>query len=101
MRTTLLLALLLVVSGCSGIRFRSPIVRADGERRAGPGKLTPSEIQSEVMTFTDTFNAAVSEAWNRAAATGRAESPAAGLAAPTADTDKASQIRRASLQSKI
>ena len=59
-----LLGLLVAVApGCGafGYRFQSPITRDVEEVRFGPAKLTAAEVQSEVMSFTDTFNAAVAE----------------------------------------
>src|ERR1051326_5699350 len=102
MRPLLLVLLAALLCACgSDIHFRSPIVRGTPERRIGPGQLTAAEVQSELMSFTDTFDSAISEEWNAVAAAARADSPQGGLAAPNADTDKASQLRRAALANKL
>ena len=93
------LALLLLMPGCSGIRFRSPIVQRSEERRTGPAQLTAAAIQSELMSFTDTLNGAVAQAWNEVAEAGRAESQPQGLAGP--NEDHASRLRRAALANKL
>ncbi len=64
LRSTALIVLLVVLaSGCSvfGYRIRSPITREAEEVRFGPGKLTAAAVQSEIMSFTGTFDAAVAE----------------------------------------
>lgn len=55
------------LSGCEslGYQFRSPITKVK-DARIGPGKMTPDAIQSEVMSFADTFTAAVTQKWNEA-----------------------------------
>jgi hypothetical protein len=100
----LLLALVATgLSGCSlfgGWRFQSPITRDAGETRFGPGELTAAAIQSEIMTFADTFNAAVTEQWNRVASEGR--TMLEGIEEPTAeDRRRAASLRRAALEHKL
>lgn len=99
----LLAAALALLPGCgaAGIRFQSPIAFGSSEKPIGPGKLTPAAIQSEVMSFTDTFNAAVAQQWNRVAAEGRASSDPRGLAKPGSDAERANRLRRSALESKL
>src|SRR3954468_22298989 len=95
--------LLGILPGCKalGIRFQSPVAVVHEEARLGPGGLTAAELQSEVMSFTDTFNASISQVWNQVAAEGRALSTPKGLADPAAEAERASQLRRASLENKL
>src|SRR5262245_59999363 len=93
----------LALSGCGlfGLQFQSPIVGQNEEVRVGPGKTTPTEIQSEVMSFTDTFNATITQQWNRVTAMGRAESPPGGLTAPGTDSERGTRLRRAAVENKL
>lgn len=99
----ILAALSSVPCGCSslGIQFRSPITSIPKEPRFGPGKLSPAAIQSQIMSFTDTFNAVVSEQWNRVAAEGRAKSSPEGFVVPDAEQDHASRLRRSAVENKL
>jgi hypothetical protein len=62
--TWLLLSSLLSSCGIFGLRLQSPITVLHDESRMGPERLTSAEIQSEVMTYADTFGAIVNEVWN-------------------------------------
>ena len=81
---------LLPLIGCQmfGYRVQSPIalqapIEAVKDTRIGPGKMTADGIQSEVMSFTDTFSGSVAQRWNEAAAF-RAEPSAKDPEAPNA-----------------
>jgi len=58
--------------------------------------MTPSEIQSEVMSFTDSFNAAITQGWSGVSATGRADAAQAGFLTP--EGARATALRRAALE---
>ncbi|MBX3390511.1 MAG: hypothetical protein KF691_13765 [Phycisphaeraceae bacterium] len=103
MRSCLLLAIaaLLVAPGCAETTIRSPFVveGMSAERKVGPGQLTPTAVQSEVMSFTDTFNSAVAQIWNAIAANARKDSTAGGLTDP--ENARLNSVRRASLEIKL
>lgn len=92
-----------ILPGCSalGFQIRSPITRVKEETRFGPGKLTAAAVQSEVMSFTDTFDAAVAEQWNRVAAAGRAAAVPGKDGQSPADPERASRLRRAAIENKL
>ena len=105
---TLLAAVLLatlgaILPGCSalGIQIRSPITLVKDETRFGPGQLTAAAIQSEVMSFTDTFDSSVAEQWNRVAAAGRAAALPGEDGLSRADPERASRLRRAAIENKL
>ncbi|MBX3380986.1 MAG: hypothetical protein KF805_12910 [Phycisphaeraceae bacterium] len=89
------------VPGCAGTTLRSPLVveGVSSERKFGEAGLTPSAVQSEVMSFTDTFVAAVSQIWNAIAANARSASTPGGLA--DEENARLNRIRRASLEIKL
>jgi len=97
------LALVLTnLPGCAGTEFRSPIVVGGGmsaEKKVGPAQLTPSQVQSEVMSFTDTFISAISQIWNAIASNARKASSAGGLT--DAENARLNSMRRASLEIKL
>jgi hypothetical protein len=98
------LALTLILTnlpGCAGTEFRSPIVVGgmSAEKKVGPAQLTPSAVQSEVMSFTDTFISAISQIWNAIASNARKESSAGGLT--DAENARLNSMRRASLEIKL
>jgi len=64
------------LGGCKqlGYRLQSPLVEIK-DSRIGPGKMTPDAIQSEVMSFADTYSAVIGQRWNEAGA--RRADPAA------------------------
>lgn len=99
-RSTIVAAVIacLALSSCDslGFRVRSPITKVEKERRFGPGKLTAEAIQSEVMSFADTFNATIAEEWNQLAARAREDG-----AAGTLDAEQLARVRRSALQNKI
>ncbi|MFN0243478.1 MAG: hypothetical protein ACKVWV_11355 [Planctomycetota bacterium] len=88
----------LALASCEslGFRFRSPITKVEKERRFGPGKLTADALQSEVMSFADTFQATITEEWNQVAARAR-EAGADG----TLDAEAVARLRRSALQNKL
>ncbi|MBL8886839.1 MAG: hypothetical protein JNK16_09275 [Phycisphaerales bacterium] len=97
--------MLTCVGACAGVALSltslfgcaSNLTRSSGrEQTVGPGRMTPSEIQSEVMSFTDTFNAAISQEWSGVSATGRAEAAQAGFLSP--EGTRATALRRAALE---
>jgi hypothetical protein len=57
--------ILLLDTGCAGLRFRSPVVGRGAELQYGPGRLTAGELQGELMSYADTFNSVVNDAWVR------------------------------------
>lgn len=69
------------------------------EKKVGPAQLTPSAVQSEVMSFTDTFVSAVSQIWNAIASNARKASSAGGLT--DAENARLNSMRRASLEIKL
>lgn len=81
------------VAGCASNFSRGSSGR---EQTVGPGRMTPSEIQSEVMSFTDSFNAAITQSWSGVSATGRAEAAEAGFLSP--EGERATALRRAALE---
>lgn len=83
---------LAICSGC-GMFSRNTGGR---EQAIGPGKMTPTEIQSEVMSFSDSFNAAITQSWREVAAQGRAETAEAGFLSP--EGERATVLRRAALE---
>lgn len=90
------------IPGCAGTELRSPVVfgtTASAEKKVGPAQLTPSAVQSEVMSFTDTFVSAVSQIWNAIASNARKESTAGGLT--DAENARLNSMRRASLEIKL
>lgn len=90
------------IPGCAGTEIRSPIVVGGGmsaEKKVGPAQLTPSAVQSEVMSFTDTFVSAVSQIWNAIASNARKESTAGGLT--DAENARLNSMRRAALEIKL
>jgi len=93
--------LLFVLPGCAELGLQSPFVSRSGSQEPplGPGRLTQTDIQSEVMSYSDTFNAAVTEEWNGVAALGREESTGLGLA--SAQDDRGTRLRRVALETKI
>lgn len=94
MRTAMLplTCFLLLICGCAG----QP---KDGAAQAGPGGApTVASVQSEVMSFADTFISAVAQEWNRVTAEARAASSPEGLAA---EQEAASRQRRAALAIKL
>lgn len=104
LRSTALVGLLVALaSGCSvfGYRIRSPITREAEEVRFGPGKLTAAAVQSEIMSFTDTFDAAVAEQWNRIEADARATLSAGDEELSDVDRAAANRMRRAALENKL
>lgn len=92
-----------VASGCSvfGYRIRSPITRDVEEVRFGPAKLTAAAVQSEVMSFTDTFNSAIAEQMNRIEAEARATLSAPHDELSDLDRTAAMRMRRAALENKL
>src|SRR6185503_21016233 len=94
-------ALSLPGCGLFGLRFQSPIASQKEEIRVGPGQMTPSEVQSEIMSFTDTFTTTITQQWNQVTAAGRAESPPGGLTAPGADAERGTRLRRAAVENKL
>jgi len=60
----------------------------------GPGKMTTVEIQSELMSFTDTFIGTIAQAWNRA----DSNAAASRVEGETLNTER---IRRASHEIKL
>jgi hypothetical protein len=99
----LLAALGSMVPGCSamGFRIRSPFTRVKEEPRFGSGQLTAAAIQSEIMSFTDTFGAAVAEQWNRIAAESRARTESAQEPLSPDELARANRIRRSAVESKL
>ncbi|MCE9592991.1 MAG: hypothetical protein K8S98_02255 [Planctomycetes bacterium] len=91
------------LAGCSvfGFELRSPITRIHSESRFGPGKLTAAAIQSELMSFTDTFDSRLAEQWNRVAAAGRAATDSTNDDANEADQEHARRLRRAAIENKL
>ncbi|MBL8885531.1 MAG: hypothetical protein JNK16_02630 [Phycisphaerales bacterium] len=88
--------------GCAGTELRSPVVfgsTASAEKTVGPAQLTPSQVQSEVMSFTDTFVSAVSQIWNAIASNARKGSTGGGLT--DAENARLNSMRRASLEIKL
>jgi len=86
--------------GCAGTELRSPFgTKTSAEKKVGPAQLTPSQVQSEVMSFTDTFVSAISQIWNAIAANARKESTAGGLT--DAENARLNGLRRASLEIKL
>jgi len=81
-----------LLPGCS-VFSRSSSGR---EQAVGPGRMTPSEIQSEVMSFTDSFNAAITQSWSGVSAEGRANAAQAGFLTP--EGERAAELRRAALE---
>jgi exonuclease VII small subunit len=61
--------MLLPLAGCEamGYQLRSPFAKVQ-DTRIGPGKMTPDGIQSEVMSFADTFMSSIAQRWNEAGA---------------------------------
>ncbi len=55
---TLAAAALWLLGACAGNHLY--------EARYGPGNVSASELRSELMSFTDSYTAAINEAWNRA-----------------------------------
>lgn len=94
-------ASLLIASGCADTTIRSPFVieGVSAERKVGPAQLTPSAVQSEVMSFTDTFVSAISQIWNAIASNARKDSTAGGLT--DAENARLNSVRRASLEIKL
>ncbi|MGH7244188.1 MAG: hypothetical protein ACREJD_12310 [Phycisphaerales bacterium] len=94
-------AALTVVSGCADTKLRSPFVTesVSAEKKVGPAQLTPSAVQSEVMSFTDTFVSAISQIWNAIAADARKQSTAAGLT--DSENARVNSARRAALEIKL
>lgn len=92
-----------VASGCSstGFHFQWPIAKNQKEVRFGPGKLTAAAIQSEVMSFADTFDAAVVEQWNRIESDARAKLAADASTLSEAELSDANRMRRAALENKL
>lgn len=88
----------LALASCEslGYRFRSPITKVEKELRFGPGKLTADALQSEVMSFADTFQSSITEAWNQVAA-GAREAGAGG----TLDAEEVARLRSSALQNKL
>lgn len=80
-------------AGCASNFSRGSAGR---EQTVGPGRMTPSEIQSEVMSFTDSFNAAITQSWSAVSATGRAEAAESGFLSP--EGERATALRRAALE---
>ncbi|MGH7244167.1 MAG: hypothetical protein ACREJD_12200 [Phycisphaerales bacterium] len=90
--STLAVAIALTsLPGCASNFQRS----AGREQTIGPGRMTPSEIQSEVMSFTDTFNAAIAQSWSDVSAAGRTKAAEAGFLSP--EGERATALRRAAL----
>ena len=88
------------VGGCGSFRFRSPIVSTkEEEKKSGPEQMSAAGIQSELMSYTDTLNGAISQVWNSVGAEGRAESGPEGLVG--SNDEHASQVRRAALANKL
>lgn len=58
-------------------------------------------VQSEVMSFTDTFISAIAQAWNSVSLDARVASDPSGLASFNAETDLPSRQRRAALHNKL
>jgi hypothetical protein len=85
---------LVAVPGCASNLFSGS--SSGREQTVGPGRMTPSEIQSEVMSFTDTFNATISQSWSGVSATGRAGAAEAGFLTP--EGERATALRRAALE---
>lgn len=83
---------LLLAPGCASNLTRSP----GREQTVGPGRMTATEIQSEVMSFTDSFNAAVTQEWSGVSAAGRANAAQAGFLTP--EGERATALRRAALE---
>lgn len=92
-----LLVCAVVLSGCNivGLRPQSPFA-ANGPARVGPSGLEPSEIQSELMSFDDTFANIISQEWNQA---GSGALLPEGEAKPTAEQQQ--RMRRVALELKI
>lgn len=93
-RRCLLIGLLLALAflpGCAS-NFRG----SAREQTVGPGRMTATEIQSEVMSFTDSFNAAITQGWSGVSATGRANAADAGFLTP--EGERATALRRAALE---
>lgn len=101
LRPLALLLPLSLLTACAGTHFQSPIVVTSDakEQRVGPGKLTPSGVQSEVMSFSDTFTSAIGQIWNAIATNARNASSAGGLT--DAENAKQNRIRRAALEIKL
>ncbi len=89
------LACLTLPGGCAASRNQAK----DTEQRFGPARLTASGVQSEVMSYTDTFVSAISQIWNAISNNAKAASGAGGLV--DAENAKVNRIRRASLEIKI
>lgn len=93
-----------LIAACAGVALACgcasnlPFGRdsAGREQTVGPGRMTPSEIQSEVMSFTDSFNAAITQSWSGVSATGRANAAEAGFLTP--EGERATALRRAALE---
>ncbi len=89
------LACLTLMGGCAASRTQSK----DTEQRFGPARLTASGVQSEVMSFADTFASASSQIWNAISNNAKAASGAGGLT--DSENAKVNRVRRASLEIKI
>ncbi len=62
-----LLAAVLWLTGCSTPQQRSQAFRAaERQQQIGPARITPAELQSEIMTFTDMYSELISQATDEA-----------------------------------
>ncbi|MBS0189800.1 MAG: hypothetical protein U0573_13530 [Phycisphaerales bacterium] len=103
-RLCLLAALsLLLCSGCA--RSRPATTPGEGISdvvRLGPAQLTPSAIQSETMSYADTFISAVSQIWTAISTNARkAIAVAPDDASGAQEVARQNSIRRASLEVKL
>lgn len=91
------MAALTALSACStvGLKPQSPLA-STAVPTVGPGRLLPSEIQSELMSFNDTFANVVAQEWNRVASGELRPEPEEEPSPAARD-----QIRRAALELKI
>ncbi len=98
-RAAALTALIFVIGGCGAVGLGGRTGPKDTEEHVGPGKVTPTEVQSEIMSFADTFNGMTAQAWNQAVQGIQSRANTGGANAPTqADAIRAT---RAALEIRL
>lgn len=85
-------------AGCESIGRTG---QTEEEAKAATDGSAVAVVQSEVMSYTDTFISAIAQEWNRVASDARSASDPSGLASFTAEQDLPSRQRRAALANKL
>ncbi len=100
MRCAALMVLLgVVLQGCGVLGLSGRSRDEPREERVGPGNATVTEVQSEIMSFADTFNGLMSQQWNQAVSAVEAAAAGSGEWKPT--PEQVARARRSALEIKL